>query len=341
MGASGSGKSTLMNIIGCLDVPTRGRYWLDGVDVRTLDETALSQVRNRKIGFVFQSFNLIPRTSALANVELPLLYTGVKSRERRERALRGARGGRARRPRSARAERALRRPAAARRDRARDRHEPGARSSPTSRRATSTASTIGEIMDIFGAAERGGPDGRRDHARGGDRRARQAAWSACATGRSCRTDARSDDALAASRCEAAVVRWRDNAPHRAGGGIDRQQAALRADRARRADRRRGRRSSWSRSAPARRRRSQNRINRLGTNTMTVLSRGRFGAAARRRARSRRSRRSRSPTSRRSRIRTSAPDVLSVSPVVSTSRRRRPTRARRATATVDRFDARRT
>jgi putative ABC transport system ATP-binding protein len=87
MGASGSGKSTLMNIIGCLDVPTTGRYLLDGVDTRRLDERRQALARNRKIGFIFQSFNLIARTTALVNVELPLAYSGVKAGERRLRAM--------------------------------------------------------------------------------------------------------------------------------------------------------------------------------------------------------------------------------------------------------------
>ncbi len=87
MGPSGSGKSTMMNLLGCLDTPTSGRYEFNGKDVATMEDDELAEIRNKEIGFVFQTFNLLPRSTALQNVELPLIYAGVPAEERRERAM--------------------------------------------------------------------------------------------------------------------------------------------------------------------------------------------------------------------------------------------------------------
>ena len=87
MGPSGSGKSTMMNVLGCLDTPDAGEYWLNGQEVSRLTDDALARVRNQEIGFVFQTFNLLPRATALHNVELPLIYAGLSARERRDRAI--------------------------------------------------------------------------------------------------------------------------------------------------------------------------------------------------------------------------------------------------------------
>ena len=137
MGPSGSGKSTLMNLIGCLDTPTKGTYLLNDKEVSQMNDNELARIRNEEIGFVFQTFNLLPRATALHNVELPLVYAGVSKKDRLERAQGGARQGRADPAHEPPAQRAVRRPAAARGHRPRAREQSRRSCSPTSRPATS------------------------------------------------------------------------------------------------------------------------------------------------------------------------------------------------------------
>ena len=156
MGPSGSGKSTLMNMIGCLDSPTDGEYWLNGFRVSELADDELARIRNKEIGFVFQTFNLLPRATALHNVELPLVYAGIGSKERQVRAAGGAHAGRPGRPDARTGPTSS--PAAsgsAWPSRGRWSTAP-ASSSPTSRPATSTRPPATEIMALFEDLHDGG-----------------------------------------------------------------------------------------------------------------------------------------------------------------------------------------
>ena len=159
MGPSGSGKSTLMNMIGCLDTPSAGEYWLNGHRVSELGDDELARIRNREIGFVFQTFNLLPRATALHNVELPLVYAGKPSKQRKELASEALRRVQLGRPDAPPPERAVRRPAAARRDRARA----GERAEHPAGRRTDRQPRLDHERGDHGplrGTPRPGPDGR-------------------------------------------------------------------------------------------------------------------------------------------------------------------------------------